>query len=499
MRREIIAIVREDEWKENILQNWQVALHSVYFFSSVQIVRLWEKSLQKQARPYMIQKRMAMTEKGGIIAWLLERNCQELLQEIFLYLDPESLHNSRQVCQQWNDFITESVWGSQRGHRALERRLHNNWLTSEPRVLSVDYTEQMFFHHNKSALALDNKYLVAGLSHVGQGGAKLIDLATQEVVAHLPHQDSQDRGVRSVMITQSWIITQGREKAILWSRDSFQQVLALDLTVNSCLETEGGLLYFAAQHHLPLNNMLSLYKLKTDSMYQEFTPELIFEREGKGSIKFGTNKDIPVLVNERLFETGGRAFLIDQIHETEEKVEVMNPITAKNTLVFFITSDGIRDVIDYSFKSPHLAILTLEKSSDEDDEDEDEDNSEDEDTDEEEDLPHKIILKVFNIERSTSLPLYSIDIDEIECPMDNIILEDVTILVENNLIRVSTPGKIFVLDSTTIEDGDSVLTSMTEILMDGGVGPLEESLVLFNKFLGVRKQQDTITYYNFWK
>ena len=145
---------------------------------------------------------MAMAEEGGIIAWLFERNCLELLQEIFLYLDPESLHNSRKTCQGWNNFISESVWGSQRGHRALEKRLHNNWLTSNPRVFSVDYTEQMFFHHNKSALALDNKYLVAGLSHVGQGGAKVIDLATQEVLADLPYQDSQDRGVRSVMITQ---------------------------------------------------------------------------------------------------------------------------------------------------------------------------------------------------------------------------------------------------------------------------------------------------------
>ena len=173
--------------------------------------------------------------------------------------------------------------------------------------------------------------------------------------------------------------------------------------------------------------------------------------------------------------------------------------------------------IDYSFKYPHLAILTQEKSYDKDDnEDEDEEDGDDDDDDDDDDededddydddddkgdddVPHKFILKVLSMERSTLVPLYSIDIDETECRIDQIILEDVTILLENNLIRVSTPGMIFVFDATTIEDRDSVLTSKTEIPMDGGVRAFEETLVLFNKFLGVRKQQDTITYYNFWK
>lgn len=277
-----------------------------------------------------------MTEEGGIVARLLERNCQELLQEIFLYLDPASLHISRQVCQRWNDFISQTVWGSQRGIRAQERRLHYSWLTSEPRLFSVDYTDQMFFHHKKSSLALDNKYLVAGLSHVGQGGAKVIDLATQEIVAHLPHQDTQDRGVRSVMITRSWIITQGKEKSLLWSRDTFQQVLSLEFSVQSSalqssMETEIGQLYLALVKAFPF--MLSLYRIKDNSESKELTPELIMERERKGSFKFGTNKDLPVLVNEqRLF--GGTTFQIDQIHETE----------VRNTN---IALDGMRDVIDY--------------------------------------------------------------------------------------------------------------------------------------------------------
>ena len=416
-----------------------------------------------------------MAEEGGVIAQLFERNCQELLQEIFLYLDPESLHTSRQVSQRWNDFIREAVWGSQRGHRALERRLHNNWLTSEPRVFSVDYTDQMFFHYNKNALALDNKYLVVGLSHVGQGGAKVRDLATQEIVAHLPHQDSQgnDREVWCVQITQTWIITQGQEKALLWSRDNFQQVLTLDFQFNSCMETEDGLLFLA--HHQ--SNILSLYKLKTNS----FTPELIFEIEREGYPKFATIKDAPVLVREkRLFDYSGETdILIDQIHETEKRDEMGNTSTALY---------GIRGVIDYSFEAPHLAILTQEKIVDGDDDD----DGDAFDIDVEEDVPHKLILKVFNIEKSRLLPLYSIDINKMEYRRNAIFLEYVSILLENNLIRVSSLDMILVFDATTIEDGDSVLTSMRKIPMDGSL-PLEDSLVLFNKYLGVSKQQDTIT------
>ena len=445
-------------------------------FSSVQIVSYYcevtEKSLHNQARVnHCPEHRGAMIEEGGIIARLLERNCQELLQQIFLYLDPGSLHNSRQVCQQWNDFIRGSVWGSQRGRRSLQRRLHHNWLTSEPRVFSVDYTDQMFFHHSKRALALDNKYLVVGLSHVGQGGAKVIDLASEEVVGHLPHQDTQDRGVRCVMMTRSWIITQGRERAHLWSRDNFQLVTTLHLLIDIgstllSMETEGGRLYLALH---PNPNRLSLFRLRTKPESQEFKLELVLKRGREKSsinqsIKFGTNKDIPVLVTKKgLLDASlsGRAFLIDKFHETDDQVEV------KSTNLAFDSN-----VSDYSFHSPHLAVLHLETSDD----------------------PWKLILKVWNIERSPSSPLYSIDIYETDPNFD--FITSVTILLENNLIRVSCPFKIFVFDLTTIEDKDSVHKSRREFTMNV---VNEDTVVSFNEFLGVSKQQDTITFYNFWK
>ena len=82
---------------------------------------------------------LAQEMAAGVVGFsdLFQKNCTEILQKIFLYLDPRSLHKSRQVCQQWNDFILSSVWGSKSGFNSLQRRLHYNWLNSDPERLNV--------------------------------------------------------------------------------------------------------------------------------------------------------------------------------------------------------------------------------------------------------------------------------------------------------------------------------------------------------------------------
>ena len=103
--------------------------------------------------------------------------------------------------------------------------------------------------------------------------------------------------------------------------------------------------------------------------------------------------------------------------------------------------------------------------------------------DEYDDIPSdsdKFILKVWNIERSTVLPMYAIDIEKME-EMEEIIYNnsDVTLLLENDLIRLSTPRQIFVFDATSIEDRGSVLNSMREIPVNGPRDD-DEEVVLFN-------------------
>ena len=52
---------------------------------------------------------------------------EEILQMIFLYLDPKSLKNSKQTCQQWKDVIDRRIWGSSSGRKVLNQRLVSNW------------------------------------------------------------------------------------------------------------------------------------------------------------------------------------------------------------------------------------------------------------------------------------------------------------------------------------------------------------------------------------
>ena len=117
---------------------------------------------------------------------LFLHNMDEVLQEIFLLLDPTSLHDARQVrasdssagwtkvvtkvvtcqtylvsklsnlsdgrvvtlhlvqvCHQWNQFILERLWGSRVGRRILQRRLEDRWRGGRPFVSSKDFWDSM--------------------------------------------------------------------------------------------------------------------------------------------------------------------------------------------------------------------------------------------------------------------------------------------------------------------------------------------------------------------
>ena len=106
-----------------------------------------------------------------------------------------------------------------------------------------------------------------------------------------------------------------------------------------CTETENGQLYLVHNGNIKI----FLYKLKTNSENQELSLELIFEREeAEGVDLLGNNQDSPVLVNMIYEKNRGKwAFLIDQIRETEEEVEVSSTK---------IAVDGdIDNVADYYF------------------------------------------------------------------------------------------------------------------------------------------------------
>ena len=54
--------------------------------------------------------------------------------KILLMLDGSSLHQARQVCKEWNQFILEQVWGSNSGRREQVRKLKEQWELAGPTI-----------------------------------------------------------------------------------------------------------------------------------------------------------------------------------------------------------------------------------------------------------------------------------------------------------------------------------------------------------------------------
>ena len=128
----------------------------------------------------------------GIINKLFELNFDEILQKIFLNLDPLSLKNSKCVCSEWRQFITERLWNSKPARKQLQKRLINQWKFHDPFV-----TEYDFGMMGVSSLACDDDLIVCGYL---KGQAKVFDLATGElrfeVQCNTQPTDSYDDGVQ---------------------------------------------------------------------------------------------------------------------------------------------------------------------------------------------------------------------------------------------------------------------------------------------------------------
>merc|ERR1712059_209517 len=121
-----------------------------------------------------------------IINWLFDSNLDEVLQTIFLQLDPVSLKTARCVCHQWNQFILERLWGSKPARNRLQARLNHRWIT-RPSVEIVDLfkTERTIYF-----LTCDDKFVYSG---TGEGFAEVHSLATGERVLELDCRSEENQ------------------------------------------------------------------------------------------------------------------------------------------------------------------------------------------------------------------------------------------------------------------------------------------------------------------
>jgi len=199
-----------------------------------------------------------------IFSKFFQHNMDEILQKIFLMLDPDSLHCSRQINKQWNEFILNRIWGSYFARRYLKKRLRHRWMKERPGIESCDYWDQMFVYSN--SFAMDERILVCGLSHVGEGGAKVIERKTGNIIDSLCHkfENHVKKCVRRVALSNYFIATLCGKLLCVWDKNTRSLIDKVDLGENfvesyADMEATGHIIAIANKNY---NDHIYVWKLE---------------------------------------------------------------------------------------------------------------------------------------------------------------------------------------------------------------------------------------------
>ena len=96
---------------------------------------------------------------------LFEWELEEILQKIFLFLDPEELKNARCTCNKWKEFIDRRIWKSPSGMLELNRKLISQWKNEKPEMCRSiqlrDPVDSLVCDENILAIALCDGEVVA--------------------------------------------------------------------------------------------------------------------------------------------------------------------------------------------------------------------------------------------------------------------------------------------------------------------------------------------------
>jgi len=115
-----------------------------------------------------------------IIENLFDLGLEEVLQKVFLYLDPKSLKNCKSTCSQWREFIHRRIWNSKSAKHQLHHKLNSGWKREAPvRMINKELHEYVHY------LVCDSEVIVCGL----EGGPIMAFQAdTVEQLYYLPVQ-----------------------------------------------------------------------------------------------------------------------------------------------------------------------------------------------------------------------------------------------------------------------------------------------------------------------
>jgi len=97
------------------------------------------------------------TTNMNIFQLLDRKNLYLIKLDIFSRLDYRSLHTSRQVCREWNQFVLDEFWFSNTRRPMMKRRLLTEWKSAEPIKKTYDFANTKGFY-----LVCDDKIVCMG-------------------------------------------------------------------------------------------------------------------------------------------------------------------------------------------------------------------------------------------------------------------------------------------------------------------------------------------------
>ena len=101
-----------------------------------------------------------MGDQGGdLMKKLRDMGLFLVIREIFMLLDPVSLHNSRQVCKTWNVLIQQEIWDSKKMRTKLSDRLTWRWKSIPP------VTRKFEIGHDIVDIKADQELVIAALAN----------------------------------------------------------------------------------------------------------------------------------------------------------------------------------------------------------------------------------------------------------------------------------------------------------------------------------------------
>jgi len=142
-----------------------------------------------------------------ILQELFALELEEIIQKIFLFLDPISIKNSRSTCIEWKEFIDRRIWKSKSGKSEMNRKLISQWKNEKPEkcqyLMLPDYVHFLVCDKERVVAALENGTVVG------------YDAETLDVLYTFDQLQDQNFGVQLDMNEEHLLIMFGTVLVIL--------------------------------------------------------------------------------------------------------------------------------------------------------------------------------------------------------------------------------------------------------------------------------------------